>query len=61
VTLHPAVDLGITTPSGPRHPAAQDAVYDLSGHRIQGDKVTRSQGNLPKGIYIVNRQKTIVR
>ena len=61
VTLHPTVDLGISTPSGPRHSAAQDAVYDLSGRRIQGDKVTRSQGNLPKGIYIVNRQKTIVR
>ena len=41
------------------------AVYDLSGRRIQSNKVTKSQGNnnyqLPKGVYIINGRKTVVR
>ena len=40
-------------------PQAADAVYDL-----QGRKVTRSQyvdGRLPKGVYIVNGRKTVIR
>lgn len=43
--------------------SAASAVYDLSGRRVsQSNKVTKSQGNnLPKGIYIQNGKKFVVR
>lgn len=43
--------------------SAASAVYDLQGRRVsQSNKVTKSQGNnLPKGIYIQNGKKFVVR
>lgn len=43
--------------------SAASAVYDLSGRRVsQSNKITKSQGNnLPKGIYIQNGKKFVVR
>ena len=38
------------------------AVYDLQGHLVQSNKVTKSQGNgLPKGVYIQNGRKFVVK
>ena len=37
-------------------------VYDLQGRRVgRSDQLTGSQGNLPKGIYIVNGKKVVVK
>jgi len=45
--------------SGAESPSA---IYDISGRRVgQGVKETELQGNLPKGIYIVNGKKIVVR
>ena len=50
--------------------AGYTAVYDLQGRRMQSDMVTKSQGNkvtrlqgngLPKGIYIQNGRKFVVK
>lgn len=39
-----------------------DNYYDLSGRRVQSNKVTGAQSNmLPKGIYIVNGKKMVVK
>ena len=39
-----------------------ETVYDLSGRRVQGNKVTKSQGNsfLPKRVYIQNGKKIVI-
>ena len=45
-------------------PASTTAVYDLSGRQIENSKIVNGQfvnGALPKGIYIVNGKKVVIR
>ncbi|MBP5479905.1 MAG: leucine-rich repeat protein [Bacteroidaceae bacterium] len=43
-----------------RKAANEGVVYNLQGHRV-GDAASLQQGNLPKGMYILNGKKYIVR
>ena len=39
----------------------ESEIYDLAGRKIQSNKVTGLQSNLPKGIYIVNGRKVVIK
>lgn len=44
-------------------PSANDAVYDLCGRKVStyNSQLNTSNSQLPKGIYIVNGRKTVVK